>query len=267
MSGGSLSSFNLQQLRTSFLLNLRLFLKDDTISDVVLNRYKVYLYDMYSKVTLYGGYHKVSAENLWYNIALELGVCTALQRNQRMTKTMETKLGLPLVQRCYELYLLDYEQCHHFPATVTSLDHVPSEQFERLCQEKPAVIASIPRSDGTNGISNRGTTCSVCGQLGDYNNVKTVILQCMQCGDRWHPHCHEPPIAIHQLQSILQQDNAQWTCTSCTIQKTAKFGYHTSGHRYSLKEYQLRAKQLSLCALSVLIDFDEFLEFFRFIKS
>ena len=35
-----------------------------------------------------------------------------------------------------------------------------------------------------------------------------------------------------------------WTCTNCTIQQKEKFGYHTSGHIYSLNEYQQRSKQL-----------------------
>eukprot|EP01084_Bolivina_argentea_P056551 103472_1 len=119
IGGGSLSCFNLNELRIKFLDNLRIFLDDISIDDVILNKKKVYLYDLYTKVTGYGGYHKINNDKLWENVATELGV----------EYVGNTTLGSShLVKLCYELYLLDYEQTHNFPGIIKDVNQYPNAQ-------------------------------------------------------------------------------------------------------------------------------------------
>ena len=245
VNGGSLSSFNLNEIRSRFLSNIRVFLDDASIDDVILNKKKVHLYDLYTKVTLYGGYFKVNNDKIWKNVATELGV----------EWVGNSVPSAHLVKLCYELYLLDYEQTHHFPALQRDIDlnNRPKEKYKNILRNKPDQIRKIKRCNEPNitiNDFNQFQTCSVCGQLPDNYNVTNVILECIQCGNRWHANCHEPPIPLHDLQMLLQQQQngasgqLNWSCTNCTIQRKAKFGYHTSGTTYSLKEYQQKVEKL-----------------------
>eukprot|EP01083_Nonionella_stella_P163781 540172_1 len=61
-------------------------------------------------------------------------------------------------------------------------------------------------------------------------------------GDRW------PIYKQVESQFLLNGANVQlnWSCTNCTIQRTATFGYHSTGKVYSLSEYQQKATDHSL---------------------
>ena len=278
ISGGSSSSNSLNEIRHKFLEKLRIFLDDITIDNVVLNKKKVYLYDLYNKVTLYGGYYKINNDKIWKNVATELGV--EFVGNTNMSASH-------LVKQCYELYLLDYEQTHNFPGIIKDLSSIetPQEKYKNIISSKSEQIRKTIIKCGDldddvvvnmNGHNNNGDnndnnnnngsikkqydtfqTCSVCGDFPTNYDPTNIILECILCGNRWHSKCHEPQVPLQTLQQLLNQQHLQqqqmgttpplnWTCTNCTIQRTAKFGYHASGNTYSLNEYKYRAKQLRI---------------------
>eukprot|EP01083_Nonionella_stella_P010431 29742_1 len=241
ITGGSLSSYPLSDLRARFLQNLRVFLDDMNIDDVVLNKKKVHLYDLYTKVTVYGGYYKINNDKIWDNVATELGVEWVGNTNISSSH---------LVKLCYELYLLDFEQTHNFPGIIKDNTHgfgeplTPKQKYKSIIINKPEQVRKIQRCNTVNlSEINQFQTCSVCGNFPSNYDVANVILECIQCGNRWHSKCHEPQIPLHKLQFLLNGANGQlnWSCTNCTIQRTAKFGYHSTGKVYSLQEYRQKA--------------------------
>eukprot|EP01084_Bolivina_argentea_P293694 505163_1 len=238
---GSSSSFTLTELRNNFVSNLKIFLGDNNIDNVIINKKIVYLYDLYKKVTIYGGYYKINNDKMWKNVGTELGVEYITNNNAAASY---------IVKLCYELYLLDYEQTHNFPGIIKDVNQYPNAQtpkqkYKNILINKPQQINKILRcNQSNNNDCNQFQTCSVCGQYPDSYNLANVILECIQCGNRWHSKCHEPQIPIQQLQLLLNSANGNqlnWSCTNCSIQRTAKFGYHSSGKTYSLNEYKTKA--------------------------
>ena len=232
--GGSLSSFGLNDLRNRFLQNLQIFLGDNSIDNVVLCKQKVYLYDLYFKVTIYGGYYSCINKKSWKNIATELGVIDRSQSSY-------------LIKLCYEIYLLDYEHTHNF-ATYKNLEGSPKERYINYLKNYPEKVKKITKFNQISNqyqfqLTQQQPTCSVCGLPPNYN-MNNIILECCRCGNRWHTLCHQPHVTYSQLAMLQAGQMTNWTCTNCTIQQKEKFGYHTSGNIYSLKEYQQRSQQL-----------------------
>eukprot|EP01084_Bolivina_argentea_P293695 505164_1 len=227
---GSSSSFTLTELRNNFVSNLKIFLGDNNIDNVIINKKIVYLYDLYKKVTIYGGYYKINNDKMWKNVGTELGVEYITNNNAAASY---------IVKLCYELYLLQYEQTHHFPSINTDINISSKQHYAHLLQNKAQQIRKIKTfsNSNMNDIDN-SVTCSVCGQ---FQTDINIIFECIDCGNRFHSKCHDPAIPTTPI-TITNEQNV-FSCSGCTIEKNAKFGYDSSQQTYSLKEFQQAAKQ------------------------
>eukprot|EP01083_Nonionella_stella_P017831 49952_1 len=240
IENGSLPRFSLDELRHNFLCNLRLFLSDNGIDNVLINKKRVYLYDLYTKVCLYGGYDRVNSDRMWQNVATELGVEYVTNKNLTASYTLKM---------CYNIYLSDYEQCNNFPLMTKTITQSPKQRYTQLLQTKADAIRKIKPLCAVRNAADidERQSCSVCGQFTQNYDLSNAMLECIQCGNRWHSNCHEPPISLQQLQELLMNttdtERIHWCCNTCSTQKTARFGYEWSARTYSLNQYQQKAAQ------------------------
>ncbi len=63
-ASGSVSCFNIDEMRVRFLANLKVFLKANDIVSPTLAKMEVHLYDLYAKVIGFGGYDQVGVNSV-----------------------------------------------------------------------------------------------------------------------------------------------------------------------------------------------------------
>ncbi|ETO22721.1 hypothetical protein RFI_14470 [Reticulomyxa filosa] len=223
-ASGTLSSFDISQLRMRFRANLQVFLRRKDLREPVLCRVQVYFYDLFMKVIRVGGFDKVLA--LCYkkkkkkNPTKNEKVCESQQWTQiAIQLSVKSTNAAYQIKKTYEIFLLDYEQTHFMPAFASFrlLDKPPPQRFEEMVKDY-----KFGKDNAENEM--------LCSRCKDNTSVNDGV-SCYACGDIYHKKCTDaaPGTTI-------------WHCEECLAQLNQKFGYET-GPEYNAMKYQERCEQ------------------------